>query len=503
MTQQVVTSYWVYIAAGFSSILNERNSALLNFCLRTRIRRIAHRKYTEMPYRTYTAMPHCMYTVMFLMSLIYTAQCRECDQPLHLTPYINQGDIETARNLSLVVDSDGVIPTSYAGFITVDQSLGNHLFFWFFPAPDSLFAAPLVIWLNGGPGISSMLGLFHENGPLKLKSNDKNNIEYERRLNSWADHFSMLYIDNPVGVGYSYTEHEGYRSTQDGYAADLFEFINQFYVLFPEYLNKELYIGGQSYAGKYVPAFAHRIHQEIQAKRSNISLTGIYLGGPYFDPETQNPQFADLFYSLGYISYKQLIDIKRNMEEFFENIQVENQSIHYYFQQLFPLSFMHDNLLTLKEPPYGSLSSVMNSENMKLKVHARNLTFNSGQSKVRSSLSSDFLVSTKYKMAELMDNYKVLIFTGDVDGKITSPMVEAGLMSTPWSLQSDYNNSVKQQWFDYSNEPRGFYNKVGRFCRVTVRGAGHQVPSDQPENTLIMMTRFVKFGCVQNRVFCH
>ncbi|KAH9524444.1 hypothetical protein Btru_054589 [Bulinus truncatus] len=465
MTQQVVTSYWVYIAAGFSSILNERNSALLNFCLRTRLDIRLEESPTESTQRCPT-----------------------------------ERDIETARNLSLVIDNDGVIPTSYAGFITVDQSLGNHLFFWFFPAANSFFAAPLVIWLNGGPGVSSMLGLFHENGPLKLKSNDKNNIEYERRLNSWADHFSMLYIDNPVGVGYSYTEHEGYRSTQEGYAADLFEFINQFYVLFPEYLNRELYIGGQSYAGKYVPAFAYRIHQEIQANRSNIPLTGIYLGGPYFDPETQSPQLADLFYSSGYISYKQLIDIKRNMEEFFEKVKPENQSIDYYFQQLSPLSFMHDNLFTLEKTPYDSVSSVMNSEIIKLKVHARNSTFEESEvfKRVRSSLRSDLLVSTKYKMAELMDNYKVLIFTGDLDGIITSPMVEAGLMSTPWSLQSEYNNSVKITWFDYSNQPRGFYNKVGRFCRVTVRGAGHQVPSDQPENTLIMMTRFVKFGCVQS-----
>ncbi|XP_013080651.2 probable serine carboxypeptidase CPVL [Biomphalaria glabrata] len=444
----------------------------------------------------------------FLLSKLFVSMfvCNTvlCDssKPLLLTPMLGRGEISTARDLSKVQDQDGVIPTSYSGFITVDELIGNHLFFWFFPATNSDPNAPLVIWLNGGPGVSSELGLFHENGPLKFRETENGEVGYERRNNSWAETFSMLYIDNPVGVGFSYSDNgeEGYRSTQEEYIRDLYEFIQQFYVMFPEYLQRELYIGGQSYAGKYVPAFAYRIHEEIQDNRTNIPLTGIYLGGPLIDLEVQGPIQADLFYSLGFISAKQKQDFEIRSKEFIRDIVSGQKKFNVFhdFEKVFLLGVCPgcwDNLRQLKNAPYESVLKVMLL--LRELVHAGNKPFRDFNTNVLVKLTSDYFVSTTVQFTKLMDNYKVLVFVGSDDGVISSPSVEALLTSIPWSLQSEYNDAKRLVWAGLEkNDVKGFYTRVGQFCRVTVLGAGHQVPYDQPENTLIMMTEFINNGCI-------
>ena len=92
---------------------------------------------------------------------------------------------------------------SYAGFIPVrklDSNNSAEMFFWYFPAQEARVKnAPLVIWLQGGPGSSSMIGLFHELGPLQFVDE-----QLHLRKETWNKHFNLLFIDNPVGTGYSF-----------------------------------------------------------------------------------------------------------------------------------------------------------------------------------------------------------------------------------------------------------------------------------------------------------
>ncbi len=107
-------------------------------------------------------------------------------------------------------------------------------------------SAPLVVWFNGGPGSTSLYGLFIEHGPLAVDA--KGNIS--KRRHTWASTFNLLFIDQPVGTGFSFTQSpEGHVRDQEGVARDLYEFMKQFYVMFPELLKNDLYITGESYAG--------------------------------------------------------------------------------------------------------------------------------------------------------------------------------------------------------------------------------------------------------------
>ena len=160
--------------------------------------------------------------------------------------------------------------TSYSGFLTVNRTSNSNLFFWYFPAENGNKSAPLVLWLQGGPGSSSMYGLLKENGPF-LADVDKAGRPFIRsNPYRWSANHNVLYIDNPVGTGFSFTDHfEAYPNSIEESTEDLFVFLQQFLLMFPELQKVEFYPFGESYAGKYVPALAHKIHTENKKEDDN------------------------------------------------------------------------------------------------------------------------------------------------------------------------------------------------------------------------------------------
>ena len=126
--------------------------------------------------------------------------------PLFLTDFIESGDIETGREMArvdstLLVGIDEDIE-SYSGFFTVDKPNNGNMFFWFFPAEEDPENAPVVIWLQGGPGSSSMFGLLKIHGPIITTVDKNNNLTgVERNPYTWQRKHNMIYIDNPVGAG--------------------------------------------------------------------------------------------------------------------------------------------------------------------------------------------------------------------------------------------------------------------------------------------------------------
>ncbi|KAK5669790.1 hypothetical protein QVD99_004169 [Batrachochytrium dendrobatidis] len=283
-----------------------------------------------------------------------------------------QTDTTMQHRVGPLVWQNGSVPLDlgFAGFMPIQRSNTNaSMFYWFFPAQQPLEDnPPLIIWLQGGPGSSSMIGLFYEMGPVRLN----NKLELFTNINSWNLHYAMLFIDNPVGTGYSYVgqnsskvnqnlattplattpineelidraaqlgaTHEcshghknskpsdftasetpqysdGYACNQEAVSQDLITFLDGFYSMYPKMRKSKLYITGESYAGKYIPHFAIQIDrvnaQRIQSPSTLIPLKGIAIGNGLTDPVTQIKYHAPQGLALGLVSRSQAEVIQR------------------------------------------------------------------------------------------------------------------------------------------------------------------------------------------------
>ncbi|KLO10086.1 alpha/beta-hydrolase [Schizopora paradoxa] len=151
------------------------------------------------------------------------------------------------------------INRNFAGNIPVNRAghPNDTLFFWAFEhARGSLTASakedtttPWGIWLNGGPGSSSMLGLLLENGPLHVTSTGSMALNE----NSWEKLVDYIWVDSPVGTGYSTADRLGYVADEDQTAEDFIGFLSNVVKIFPSLAKRPLLLTGESYAGTYIP----------------------------------------------------------------------------------------------------------------------------------------------------------------------------------------------------------------------------------------------------------
>ena len=176
-------------------------------------------------------------------------------------------------------------PCMYSGFVQVDEPTDSNLFYWFFRDESLSEDAPLLIWLNGGPGASSQIGNLMELGPLKLVKTSTGTIEvHSLKGVSWTETANIIFLDQPVGVGYSYGDliYSGQKEVRE----NTLNFLLGFYKKHPEMKGRNFYITGESYGGKYQPNIADAIleHNKISPVEAQIPLKGMIVGNGYVDP---------------------------------------------------------------------------------------------------------------------------------------------------------------------------------------------------------------------------
>lgn len=218
------------------------------------------------------------------------------DGALYLTPLIQAGRIDEAREACKVKPPKADIE-SYSGYLTVDETHGSNMFFWFFPAMSGARDAPVMLWLQGGPGASSLYAVFNEHGPFSVAKTHGLKL----RNHTWVATHSIIYLDNPVGTGYSFTADDGgYSVNQASVGVNVYTALVQFFTLFHEYQNNDFYVTGESYAGKYVPAVSYSIHLNNPKAKVKINLKGLAIGNGLVDPINQL-MYSEYLYQHGFV----------------------------------------------------------------------------------------------------------------------------------------------------------------------------------------------------------
>ncbi|KAJ9136912.1 Carboxypeptidase [Pleurostoma richardsiae] len=217
----------------------------------------------------------------------------------------------TAATLSYVSNSGicettpGVNQTS--GYLSVGTNM--NMWFWFFAARNSPTTAPLALWLNGGPGCSSMIGLFQENGPCHFV-----NGASTPSLNpySWNTYANMLYVDQPIGTGFSYGDDE-VTSTVTA-APYVWKLLQAFYAAFPQYESRDFGLFTESYGGHYGPEFAAYFESQNSAidagtiTGEKINLVALGINNGWTDPALSYKAYVDYAYNN---TYRQLISLSQ------------------------------------------------------------------------------------------------------------------------------------------------------------------------------------------------
>jgi carboxypeptidase C (cathepsin A) len=182
-----------------------------------------------------------------------------------------------------------------SGLVKVDKI--DDIFYWVFNSRSETAATdPLVLWLTGGPGCASEVALFYENGPFgfnedgSLKSNPY----------SWNEISNLLFVDQPIGTGFSYGTPLTEVRSETEVAEDMAIFLRGFVEQNPEYAGRDFFITGESYAGHYVPAIAYYL--STTATDVPLNLKGIAIGNGLTDPYEQYPAYATFSHENGLVS---------------------------------------------------------------------------------------------------------------------------------------------------------------------------------------------------------
>ncbi|XP_031100495.1 serine carboxypeptidase 1-like [Ipomoea triloba] len=202
---------------------------------------------------------------------------------------------------------NGTLPSKhYAGYVTIDETTGKKLYYYFVESERNPSKDPVVLWLNGGPGCSSFDGFVYEHGPFNFELGKTSGSLPTLHLNpyTWSKVTNMIYLDSPSGVGLSYSDNETDYVTGDlKTASDSHTFLLKWFELYKEFLPNPFFIAGESYAGVYVPTLSYEVVTGIDAAvKPVLNFKGYIVGNGVTDDEFDGNALVPFVHGMGLIS---------------------------------------------------------------------------------------------------------------------------------------------------------------------------------------------------------
>ncbi|MCD7454871.1 hypothetical protein HAX54_026242 [Datura stramonium] len=209
------------------------------------------------------------------------------------------------------------------GYIGVGDSDDVQLFYYFIKSQSNPKSDPLMLWISGGPGCSSLLGLLFEIGPITFEPveyGDFKPVEYNGSFPSlvlnphtWTKVASFIFLDLPVGTGFSYARTSAARQSDNLQAsAHAYQFLHKWFNDHPEFLRNPFYVGGDSYSGIGVPIISQVIaNGNEKGLEPFIDLKGYLLGNPVTFRGELNYEIP-YAHGMGLISDELFESMKRN-----------------------------------------------------------------------------------------------------------------------------------------------------------------------------------------------
>ncbi|XP_034045441.1 lysosomal protective protein isoform X2 [Thalassophryne amazonica] len=420
----------------------------------------------------------------------------------------------------------------WSGFLQARP--GKFLHYWFVSSQRDPVKDPVVLWLNGGPGCSSLDGFLSENGPFHVS--DDGATLYENEF-SWNKIASVLYLEAPAGVGYSYSDDKKYKTDDDQVAEDNFLALQSFFAKFPNFTDNKFFIFGESYGGIYVPTLSLRVvtgAPKIKFKGfgvgnglSSYALNDqslIYFGYYYglfgetlwhdlntncCDKESCN------FYNSTSETCKTLVNVAFNivynagLNEYALYLDCEggigsNKAYQRAMSHLFRNYRKHPDTYQFlgKFPPSASLKGVppcinstaqtnwLNRGDVRKALHipATLPKWDICSDVVGEQYTYLYLTVKEVYLKLLSLGLQGLVYNGDTD-------MACNFLGDQWFVEDlGLKATTEYKIWTYDDQVAGFYQVFGNITFLTVKGAGHMVPQWAPGPAFHMFQSFITNG---------
>ncbi|KAA0058884.1 serine carboxypeptidase-like 42 [Cucumis melo var. makuwa] len=406
----------------------------------------------------------------------------------------------------------------FAGYVDVDVNAGRSLFYYFAEAQQDPHLLPLTLWLNGGPGCSSVGGgAFTELGPFYPKGDGRG---LRRNSMSWNKASNLLFVESPAGVGWSYSNRTSdYTCGDDSTARDMLTFMLKWYDKFPAFKDRSFFLTGESYAGifDYCSFFLFGVYI--------INLTHNNIGNPLLNLDRDAQATYEFFWSHGMISDEVWLAITRDCD--FDDYVLTNphnvtkscneaiadangivgEYINNYDVLLdvcYPsiveqelrlkklatkISMGVDVCMTYERRFYFNLPEVQKA------LHANRTNLPYEWSMCSDTLDynyNDTNINMLPLLQRIVQNHIPLwIFSGDEDSVV--PLLGSRTLVRELALDLKLKVTVPYGAWFHKGQVGGWAIEYGNTLTfATVRGASHMVPFAQPSRALHLFSSFVR-----------
>ncbi|KAK9711335.1 hypothetical protein K7432_007901 [Basidiobolus ranarum] len=398
-----------------------------------------------------------------------------------------------------------------SGYLDLDKD--QHLFFWFFESRSKPETDPLVLWLNGGPGCSSLLGLLMELGPCRA---DPSGNSTHLNPYSWNSNANTIFLDQPFGTGFSY----GKNTTTSVEGADRVQaFLRLFLSAYPKYKNQDFHVTGESYGGHYIPAVGNAIHQankQATKETDKINLKSIVVGNGLINPLIQYKYYSKMACKSTYspiLQQSTCAQMDRMYPKCAKLISKcyatrDSHACSTAFTYCDEILNKFDeaknvNIYDIRQkcptqdqcyPAEEGLIKWLNQPQIEQEIGADGRKYEECDDGVYdryTNVSGDWMYPYFEVIPSLLsDGIRVLIYAGDADFICNWYGNKAWTLDLDWSGKKQFNSAKDLPW-NNGGHPAGEVRSFGNFTFLRVFGAGHMVPHDQPANALDMINRWL------------
>lgn len=386
----------------------------------------------------------------------------------------------------------------YSGASYLSGTNGTRLFSWYFaPVNATMFPTPLIVWLNGGPFCSSLMGLLYENGPFTIDPTSLQPVS--TASTSWNHRYHVLYVDSPANTGLSYGPIVSDEITM---TRDLVAALKHFFAARPALQKSPLFVAGESYAGKYGayvgPAFVE----------AGFNVGGVLMGNAWVDPVNQiGPILSPYLWTSGLVDRAQRSSLTHLTQVTLQLMAQGNFSAANDAWGAANDAALNDggwyNPADIRQFGFPDFSAgekwlQLPSTKQQLKVPSFVAPFQMCNDTASDAFSNRIMQSAASGYVELLDKLgvRVLFFTGNMDATVPVISTESWLDLLPWNGASSFMSSNRTVWRFDPNDPFAVAGYVraspdNRLSEVTVVNAGHMVCMDQKARAREMLEIFV------------